>query len=254
MLRKVCNDILLAEPARPGLDADSTDAPFVFCFKAEIYAALESFKEKYADYGRDRRSAIEFHLRNVERLLMPTQTTSIVMRAIQGGHSAESTAATTEPSSETGVASAVSPSSLTAGSEASADSMVTTTEQPDPNLEPKALFQYLVNYLEVTPQQAAALKDSRLVAQELDGCLEKALGVLEELRRRLAQTGEDLETEFNNVRSILTPTQAAKFLVWVANNNACMHMLNELWERVYPAPSETQTATTEHSPEAESSG
>lgn len=81
------------------------------------------------------------------------------------------------------------------------------------------------------------MKDSRLVAQEMDSYLESSLTVLSELRDRLAQTGEDLETEFNNVRSILTPTQAAKFLVWVANNAACMHMLNELWDRVYPQPS-----------------
>ena len=93
-----------------------------------------------------------------------------------------------------------------------------------------------MQYLEVTSQQAAAMKDSRLVAQEMDGCLESALGVLSELRQRLAQTGEDLETEFYNIRSILTPTQAAKFLIWVANNDACMHMLNELWDRVYPQP------------------
>jgi len=102
-------------------------------------------------------------------------------------------------------------------------------------MERKALFQYLVNYLEITPEQAMALRDSRFVAQELDECLEKALAVLAELRDRLLQTGEDLEGEFNTVRNTLTPTQAAKFLVWVARNKACIHMLNELWERVYPA-------------------
>ena len=99
--------------------------------------------------------------------------------------------------------------------------------------------------MQVTPAQAAALKDSRFVAQELDECLAKALAVLDELRPRLAQTGEDLETEFNNVRSILTPTQAAKFLVWVANNSAAMHMLDELWDRVYPAPSAAPSTTGE---------
>ena len=97
------------------------------------------------------------------------------------------------------------------------------------------LIAYLVKFLEVTPEQAAALKDSRFVAMEMDDCLAKALKVLAELRERMTQTGEDLETEFDNVRSILTPTQAAKFLVWVANNSAAIHMLNELWERVYPA-------------------
>ena len=69
----------------------------------------------------------------------------------------------------------------------------------------------------------------------MDSCLEEALKVLNELRVRLTQTGDDLEAEFSNVRSILSPTQAAKFLVWVANNAACMHMLNELWDRVYPS-------------------
>jgi hypothetical protein len=200
--------------------------------EADIYAALESFKEKYADYGRDRRTAIDYHLRNIERLLMPTQTTSVVMRAIQGGHQSPPPPHT--PLSDTTMTSAVSPNSTV--SAASADSIL-TIDPSNPNLDPKALFQYLVTHLEVTPAQASALKDSRLVAQELDGCLVEALQVLAELRSRLAQTGEDLATEFDTVRSILTPTQAAKFLVWVAHNKACMHMLNELWDRVYPASS-----------------
>jgi len=25
----------------------------------------------------------------------------------------------------------------------------------------------------------------------------------------------------------------AKFVVWISNNGACMHMLNELWGKVY---------------------
>jgi hypothetical protein len=118
----------------------------------------------------------------------------------------------------------------------------TSAQQQLPNLErPKSLFQYLVHHLDVTPQQAAALKDSRFVAQELDGCLERALKVLQELRGRLATTTDNLDSEFNHVRSILTPTQAAKFLVWVANNKACMHMLNELWDRVYAVTPDSPT-------------
>jgi hypothetical protein len=283
--------------------------------EVEIFATLEEFKEKYADYGKSRRSAIEFHLRNLERLLMPTQVTSVVMTAMQGGghavtknavDSVEGTSGTISPSDATpchqdnasDIASVemitqadegalkpaalqptsiathvettdvetfppvflpVSPSTITSAEEStnsflagsvsssSGDSASvltsraagpslpwTSAQQQLPNLErPKSLFQYLVRYLDVTPQQATALKDSRFVAQELDGCLESALNVLQELRGRLATTTDNLDSEFNHVRSILTPTQAAKFLVWVANNKACMHMLNELWDRVY---------------------
>jgi hypothetical protein len=206
--------------------------------EAEIYATIEEFKEKFADYGRDRRSAIEFHLRNIERLLMPTKTTTFVMRAIQGGDGDSAEVANDKPASDVAndkPATAASPVSTPSVASDKSTEPAPAKDEPDPSLEPKELFQYLVNYLEVNPAQAAALKDSRLIAQEMDGCLEKALAVLAELRTRLAQTGEDLETEFTNVRSILSPTQAAKFLVWVANNSACIHMLNELWDRVYPA-------------------
>jgi len=172
--------------------------------ESEIFSTIEDFKEKFADYGRDRRSSIEFHLQNVERLLMPTQTTSVAMRALHGGTPL--------------VPALVSPAQP-------------KLDPTNPNLEPKALFRYLVNYLQVTPQQSSALKDSRSVAKELDASLDKSLQVLKELRKRLTQIGVDLESQFNEVRSILTPTQAAKFLVWVSNQPACMQMLNELWSR-----------------------
>lgn len=306
--------------------------------ESEIYATLEEFKNKYADYGQSRRSAIEFHLRKLERLLMPTQVTSIVMTAIQGvgggggggsGGADTSTVCTGDISSSepppalvlehgvavtddaNGIASStppmivdqapsaspsdtvpssflpVSPSTTTSIDESAAANAVpqlqllsqhhsdettavatasaTTSLGRLPPLppdldQPKSLFRFLVQYLEVTPQQGAALKDSRLVAREMDGCLDSALHVLQELRIRLAQTGDDLDAEFNHVRRILTPTQAAKFLVWVARNKACTHMLNELWERVYNAPTpsvptaaastttSTTTTTTENAP------
>lgn len=203
--------------------------------EAEIYANIETFKEKFADYGRDKRSAIEFHLANIERLLMPTQTTSVAMRALQGTVAANNNKVTTSTTSDA--------SSVTAAVIHPVD--VPLSSQDLASLDPKAMFQYLVQYLDVTPEQASALKDSRAVAQELDNSLKTSLAVVGELRERLAQMGDDLATEFNHVRAILTPTQAAKFLVWVANNRACIHMLNELWGQVYPEP----VTSTEDAPE-----
>ncbi|KAG7373298.1 bZIP transcription factor [Nitzschia inconspicua] len=244
--------------------------------ESEIYAKIEVYKEKFADYGRDRRSAIEFHLRNVERLLMPTQTTSIVLATLQGGTLGTDTSSTalsgTAEAREDAVASndglslienaPIAVVSDTVGTEPAESetplteiSGATTSHNPtesaaapiqNSNLgssddssslptDNKTLFKHLVKILQVTPEQAAALKDSRFVAQEMDEILKDTLSVLTELRSRLTQCGEDLETEFNNVRSILTPSQSAKFLVWVSQNKACMHMLNELWSKVYPS-------------------
>jgi hypothetical protein len=198
--------------------------------ESEIYAKIEEYKEKFADYGRDRRSAMEFHLRNIERLLQPTQTTAVVLTTLHMGQNMDKDPGKTDTTDE-------APSSVTPESIPSALSPASSSEgatSATTGLNMKSLFKHLVTILEVTPEQAAALKDSRLVAKEMDGCLKASLDVLTELRTRLTQCGQDLEQEFNNIRSILTPTQAAKFLVWVANNKACMHMLNELWNKVYP--------------------
>ena len=218
--------------------------------ESEIYASIEEYKEKFADYGRDRRSAIEFHLRNVERLLMPTQTTNVLVKTLQmSNHVHDTSAEDTKGSGTKNTGGAAvgneanwsfshstghlgqldsSPQDPTATA-----SQVGSTQQLPPFSDMKSLFNHLVELLEVTPDQAAALKDSRFVAQEMDECLKNSLNVLGELRTRLLQCGDSLESEFNTIRTILTPTQAAKFLVWVANNKACMHMLNELWDRVY---------------------
>ena len=254
---------------------------------SEIYKSIEVFKEKFADYGRDRRSAIEFHLRNVERLLMPTTTTSVAMRALQGGmgtsqkippsvpikkessdkievNDGEMKPATTTQSEgdikceapvqtppnivsnkDTATVHEPQPNESTSQMPAGViDSTVSANQNPaalasSPKLkttDPKELFTYLVNFLNVTPEQAAALKDSRHVARELDQALEKSLSMLGDLKERLTDMGQDLDAEFSAIRTILTPRQAAKFLVWVANNGACMHMLNELWSKNYPEP------------------
>ncbi len=242
---------------------------------SEIFMNIEEFKEKYADYGRDRRSAIDFHLRNVERLLMPTTTTTVAMRVLDdGGGGSVGSANCNDATSDSGtqlsnnegssivntvdettdivaprledglIQSKETSSNLFGGSTTLTD----TTQQGSKNssMPPKSLFHYLVKYLQVTPNQAAALKDSRHVAKELDSALAQSLQMLQELRERLTQCTDDLDAEFTQIRSILTPRQAAKFLIWVANNGACMHMLNELWSRQYPEPvveDESETTT-----------
>lgn len=216
--------------------------------EADIYSCLEEFKEKYADYGTSRRSSIQFHLQQIEQLLLPTQTTSVVMHVIQGtpgtaplqsvgkgvthGNDQDQKPAALPQDSQLTLPP-ITPSSLPNPTAASIPSTDAPQQQQSQQLAPKQLFEYLVRYLQVTPEQAQQLKDSRFVAHEMDHILHQTRQVVQELKQRLAATGDDLDTEFRNVRSILTPTQAAKFLVWVSENDACMHMLNELWNQVY---------------------
>ena len=97
--------------------------------ESEIWASIEEFKEKYADYGRDRRSSIQFHLEKIERLLRPTTTTTVAMRAIENSAKED-----TPPASTT-----------TAEGEATAASNKKT--------KTKSLFSLLSSYLEISDEQ-----------------------------------------------------------------------------------------------------
>lgn len=45
----------------------------------DIKSAIIELQEKYSDYGRDRRSAIDFHISQLRRCLLPTQTTRTIL-------------------------------------------------------------------------------------------------------------------------------------------------------------------------------
>ncbi|OQR90853.1 26S protease regulatory subunit 6B [Thraustotheca clavata] len=51
--------------------------------EAEIAAKIDNFKEQYSDYGQGRRSALNYHLHQLERLLMPTQVTKMCIWALK---------------------------------------------------------------------------------------------------------------------------------------------------------------------------
>jgi hypothetical protein len=95
--------------------------------------------------------------------------------------------------------------------------------------------------------------------------LKSALGLLNELKTEVTNKNSTLDMEMEKLQNILTPTQRAKvrhvrcslarsliplvvspvphalvlwspvprqFIVWVTNNQACMHLLNKLWRSV----------------------
>ena len=119
--------------------------------EVEIFSTIEEFKEKFADYGRDRRSTIEFHLRNVEATphahtndisCSPGSFTEYLRH-----HPLEIT-----HHLRRAAAPVISPTA-SADSAAPVDSSVLAVDTPNPALQPKAMFQYLVNYLQVTPDK-----------------------------------------------------------------------------------------------------
>ena len=53
------------------------------CTEEEMEAYLEQFKECYADYGEQRKKEVNFHLQQLEALLLPTQTTKMSLWTLE---------------------------------------------------------------------------------------------------------------------------------------------------------------------------
>lgn len=49
------------------------------CSDADIKKEVEELQEKYSDYGRDRKSSITFHISQLRKCLLPTQTTRTLL-------------------------------------------------------------------------------------------------------------------------------------------------------------------------------
>ena len=112
-----------------------------------------------------------------------------------------------------------------------------------PHVDPKDLFMFLMAYLEVTPEQAEFMYEAESVMHELDTYINITKNAVSKMRHQFIETAEECETQFSSFRTILTPAQSAKFLLWVFKNKAAVHMLDELWKRTFPITGGEDAAT-----------
>lgn len=183
--------------------------------EGEILATMDVLKTKFADYGRDRTSAAVYHLDELEGLLMPTVTTRTCIHALL--------------TKEDDVTMYQAPPP---GAAQAAPCPLPVDALPEPSAS-EPLWATLVKVIDATREQQAVLGGKVDVAKAMDADLHGTLYKLSSLRTLLCSKNESLEDEMAQIQRILTPTQTAKFILWVSRNSACMHMLNQLWTHIH---------------------
>ncbi|RHY02886.1 hypothetical protein DYB25_001194 [Aphanomyces astaci] len=154
----------------------------------DLAAKIDNFKEVCILGGfRTRRSALSYHLHQLERLLMPTQVTKMCIWALK-----QDDAFWEDGEDET------------------------------------SLLSILTHDLGLTEEQRKNIQSHRGAIVKICDNLRLALKLLNELKQDVEEKNITLDTEMDQLQNILTPTQRAKFIVWVTNNPACMHLLNKL--------------------------
>mmetsp|Transcript_4721 Transcript_4721/g.18880 ORF Transcript_4721/g.18880 Transcript_4721/m.18880 type:complete len:417 (+) Transcript_4721:71-1321(+) len=143
---------------------------------SELARIIQNFKDLYADYGPQRQKECNFHMDQLERLLIPTQTTKMSLW---------------------------------------------TMEQPasffdDPNKN--SLGAILKRELGVTSEQRERISSLRARVREAVRDLRAAMSFLRDLRGHINHKHSSFDVRMRELQDILTPTQAAKLILWVRKN------------------------------------
>lgn len=171
--------------------------------EVEIKTALSELSSQFADYGRDRKSAIEFHINQLRKSLEPTQTTRCMLWLMNLSRKFH------EPNGD------IKP--VIPGDELSEmwidllDSVKPSTEQR------KAMMGFTA---------PAEMPDPFVEVRDVTNTCSTMVDRLTEI---IGSKNESLDTEMENIQSILSSTQIAKFVLWIDQNPACLQMLESLW-------------------------
>jgi len=211
----------------------------------EIQAAIKELKERYSDYGRDRSSAFSFHLSQLKRCLVPTQTTRIILFLMQCSIkylTPEGEIKYPTPS-KAGAVDTLSPGTDTESGGGSA------LPPPQPPLSPSLsssssssspAAQSFSEIAELLASLMAVIKPTREQRKQLVSLTSIYSGappsgvdfsdeIIEKIGFLVKNKNDLLDSEMSNISSILSPTQIAKFIFWIDENRATMQMLEALW-------------------------
>lgn len=186
----------------------------------EIKTALSELQERYADYGRDRKSAIEFHINQLRKSLEPTQTTRCMLWLMNLSRKFH------EPNGD------IKP--VIPGDELS-EMWGDLLAAIKPSTEQRKAMMFFTNPVE-RPDPFIEVRDVTNTCTTMVDRLSEIIG----------SKNDSLDSEMENLQSILSHTQIAKFVLWIDQNPACIQMLESLW------PHLTYQSTDEGSDEEDS--
>mmetsp|Transcript_11140 Transcript_11140/g.22615 ORF Transcript_11140/g.22615 Transcript_11140/m.22615 type:complete len:316 (+) Transcript_11140:81-1028(+) len=190
--------------------------------ETDIQKAIAEYQERYSDYGRDRRSAIDFHVAQLRRCLQPTQTTRAILwlmsLARQFHEKTNGNVQFTEPNELFNL-------------------WLNLLSEVKPTAAQRKL---MVSYTTVSSNGTDPFADINSVSQTCNGMLDRLVEII-------CNKNNSLDTEMSNIQSILSARQIAKFILWIDQNPACMQMLEALWPHLtYTQPASRNNSISDN--------
>lgn len=196
--------------------------------ETDIHNSILELQENFSDYGRNRRSAIDFHMGQLRRCLQPTQTTRAMLWLISCApmfH--DSSGSLKEPQQRGEVASLWY--NLLETLKPSKDQISTLVKlaQPLTNTTSGTSTGISSSLLHTGRTSSPDTETSEDIGVEtVSHNSERMLDRLDEL---FSSKNDSLDHEMGEIQGILSATQIAKFILWIDQNPACMQLLEALW-------------------------
>lgn len=106
--------------------------------------------------------------------------------------------------------------------------------QPEGSLSPndrQSAAAMLFKEIGFTEEQRAKLRSRKLRIQDMQQEIQQSVQMVRNLRSKVEAQQLILSEQMSQLMAILRPAQAAKFLLWIKNNPACMALLQKLWDQ-----------------------
>lgn len=175
----------------------------------DIRSTVQQLQERYADYGLNRRTTLSFHLAQLRRCLLPTQTTRCILWLMGCSHFFHNSDGT--------------------------DVEFVSESTPEMQLT-KQLFSSLME------ETCPALDQRRTMWSftadgvgpfpKLQALSQECTNILDRLEELIGSKNESLDTEMTMMQQMLDARQVAKFVVWIHRDpagKAFVQMLDSIW-------------------------
>ena len=207
--------------------------------ESELKKVLAELQEKYADYGRDRRSAIDFHIQQLHRCLQTTQTTRTILWLINCSKIFYNNDGTLKDLSSTNSTNDPNTSNINQEQQNEFHSLWLSLHKVinPTQLQAKQLVDLHTTQLSnnnnstsIITNNLNQLTHNDNITNEFDSdiTIESEI-MLNRLAELVSAKNESLDNEMREIQSILSGNQIAKFILWIDENPAVMQILDNLW-------------------------
>ncbi|KAH9253755.1 hypothetical protein BASA81_008373 [Batrachochytrium salamandrivorans] len=164
------------------------------CSEEEIKERLDLHKEVYAGFGKERKQAISYHLEQLKILLLPNQVSKMTLFALQ-----------------------------------QEDEFY--NEERNKTTFGGGIWNLLCEELGLTSEQKNTLLNMRKEIRNQRMSVSKCLSILRDLEASIRENLGSSVVQLAKVQKVTTPSQQAKFLWWIENNQSQIQILNNMWEQ-----------------------